>query len=126
MQGAPSWVADWVRCEPYVAAALEYAEDTHTLEDVFMSVLAGHRQFWPGERSAIVTEVQQFPQKKVMHFFLAGGELEELNQMQRAIEPWAREQGCKSITLAGRRGWLRSFLREEGYQPKWTIMSKEL
>ncbi len=126
MTQAPAWLADWVRCEPYIAAGLEYAEGTHSLDDVFLSVMTGQRQFWPGERSAIVTEVNDFPQKKVLHFFVAGGELEELNRMQQAIEVWAREQGCTRITLAGRRGWLRSFLRDEGYKPKWTVMSKEI
>jgi len=28
--------------------------------------------------------------------------------------------------LAGRKGWARTFLADEGYAPKWHILSKEL
>lgn len=122
----PEWMIDFARCEPHIRAALEYDGDTHTVEDVMLSVAEGHRQFWPGKESAVITEVNQYPRKTVLHYFLAGGNLEELETMAGPIEQWAREQGCTRITLAGRRGWARTFLRGRGYEPQWAVMAKEL
>lgn len=122
----PAWMVEFARCEPYIRAALKYDGDTHDLEDVMLSVASGDRQFWPGQKSAIVTEVVRYPKKTVLHFFLAGGELQELEAMVPPIEEWAREQGCSRITLAGRRGWARTFMREAGYSPQWAVLAKEL
>ena len=83
-------------------------------------------QFWPGAQSAVITEIQVYPRLKALHYFLAGGNLEELARMRPIIEHWAESIGCQRVTLAGRRGWIRSFLADEGYQEKWTVMSKEL
>jgi hypothetical protein len=123
----PDWMLDWARLEPHLENALEYAGGTHATEDVFLGVVTGDYQFWPGEDSVIITEVIEFPQKTVLHYFLAGGNLGELEQMADEIEQWARrEEGIDSITLTGRKGWSRSFLRNKGYGATSVSMSKEL
>lgn len=113
------------RCRPYIEAALEYA-GTHRIEHIEAGIEAGAFQFWPGHRSAIVTEISEYPLAKCMHFFLAGGDIKELQEMARYIEQAARRLGCTRMTLAGRRGWLRSFLVDDGYQDSWAVMAKEL
>ena len=116
-----------VRLREHVEAALEYSGGTHTLQDVVEQIFIGRMQFWPGERSAIVTEVVRHPRKSTLHFFLAGGEGQELREMRGRIEDWARtEHGCTSATLTGRRGWARSFMVDEGYRPVSIHMAKEL
>jgi len=123
----PDWMIDWARLEPHLENALDYAGGTHSLEDVFVGVAAGDYQFWPGGDSAIVTEIVDFPQKTVLHYFLAGGNLAELEQMADEIEDWARTQrDIHSITLTGRRGWTKSFLRDRGYTQSSVSMTKEL
>ena len=74
----------------------------------------------------MITEVVRYPRKTALNFWLAGGDLQELKTMLAPIEQWAREQGCERITLAGRRGWERTFMREAGYTPQWSVMAKEL
>lgn len=122
----PAWVLEFARCAPWIEAALEYDGGTHDVEDVLALVACGECQFWPGAKSAIVTEVVRHPKKTVLHFWLAGGDLEELEAMTPDIEKWAREQGCTRVTLTGRRGWARTFLRDTGYTPQWAVMAKEL
>lgn len=122
----PPWMIEFARCEPWIRAALEYDGDTHTVEDVLLEVATGECQFWPGRTSAIITEVRKYPRKTVLHYWLAGGDLHELEEMSAQIETWAREQGCTRITLAGRRGWARTFLRDRGYEPQSAILAKEL
>jgi hypothetical protein len=30
------------------------------------------------------------------------------------------------VTLAGRKGWAKTFLKDEGYSPQWSVLAKEL
>lgn len=114
------------RCRPHIEAALNYSGGTHRYEHVREAILRGELQLWPGEKSAVVTEIEHYPLMKTCHLFLAGGDMPELRKMLESIEAWAKAQGCKKVTLAGRKGWLRSFLPADGYEAKFLVMSKEI
>jgi hypothetical protein len=118
--------ANWKRCIPIIESALQYSGGTHNIDDIERAITTKTMQFWPGAQSAVITEIQVYPRLKALHYFLAGGNLEELARMRPIIEHWAESIGCQRVTLAGRRGWIRSFLADEGYQEKWAVMSKEL
>jgi hypothetical protein len=109
----------------YIEDALEYAKGTHTLEDIWDGIVDGTFQFWPGEKSAVITEVQIYPQKKTMHIFLAGGDLNELLEMEKSVRAFAKTIGCNSMSISGRRGWLRIFERD-GWEEICTTIAKEL
>lgn len=114
------------RCRTFIEAALEYAQGTHEFSDIAAGILTNRYQLWAGEKSAVVTEVIVNPRKKVLHYFLAGGDLDELKLMRPHIEEWGVKQGCTRVTLAGRPGWAKTFLKDEGYEPAWFILKKEL
>lgn len=103
----PEWLAEWDRCKHWIEPALDEAGNTHTIEDVFLSVLRGHAHFWPGKRCAVVTEITQYPRARAMNIWLGGGDLRELVHMRSSIEQWAKVLGCDRITCAGRDGWGR-------------------
>lgn len=109
----------------YIEDALEYTKGTHTLEDIWNGVVRGDFQFWPGDKSAVITEIQIYPQTKVMHIFLAGGDLEELLQMEKSVRAYAQTIGCNSMSISGRRGWVRIFERD-GWKEVCTTIAKEL
>ena len=46
-----------------------------------------------------------------------------LKPIQETIEKFAKKNGCRSIEVAGRKGWLRKL---KGYKQKIYLMSKEL
>jgi hypothetical protein len=119
-------ISEISRCRQWISAALEYSGGTHTLDDIAAGILSNRYQLWPGQKSAVVTEVIVYPQLKDLHFFLAGGDLDELKKMRPHIENWGKSVGCTRVTLAGRKGWERTFLKDEGYEPQWFILSKEL
>lgn len=121
-----TWQEQFDRCAKWIAAALEHAGGTHTMDDVRDLIDEGRLQLWPGERSAVVTEIVEYPRAKDLHFFLAGGDMDEMRRMRPVIEQWGAAMGCTRVTLAGRRGWARSFLGGEGYQERWTVMVKEM
>ena len=117
---------DFERLRHHVAAALEYSGGTHKIEDIAEGIRRGQFQLWAGRDSAVVTEIIVYPQLKDLHYFLAGGDLDELRLMRPLIEQWGKSIGCSRVSLAGRKGWERTFLKDEGYEPKWFILCKDL
>lgn len=110
-----------------IEGALAHAGGTHTFEDILAGVAAGSLQYWPGVRSAIITEIIEYPRARALHFFLAGGDIDELEAMYPMVEEWGRTQGCTVASMAGRPGWSRSFLtRKEGWTQTAVLFSKDL
>lgn len=100
---------------PQIEAALAYAGGTHTYDDIVDGVSRHALQLWPGIRSVMVTEIVVHPQGHSVNFFLAGGNMAELEAMTPVVLEWAKTRGCKLATLTGRQGWLRSFLTQQGW-----------
>ena len=75
--------------------------------------------------SAVVTEVADYPQKRILRYVLAGGVNMSnwLEPIQETIEEFATNNYCQAVEVAGRKGWLRKL---KGYKQKIYIMSKEL
>lgn len=115
----------WDRLRLHVIEALKYAHGTHTIEDVEQAIRAGEAQPWLGENAVMVTEVLDLPQAKVLHFWLCGGDLDELLAMQPEIEAWGRSVGCTKASTAGRPGW-KKVLKDRGYGFGWEVCVKEL
>ncbi|HYE43415.1 MAG TPA: hypothetical protein VEA15_08480 [Caulobacteraceae bacterium] len=111
---------EWLRCAAWLEAALD---GSHSLDDVWAGVQAGEFHFWPGRRSAAVGELVRHPQRADYHVWLAGGELDELLEMERAASAFARALGCQRITLHGRRGWERVL---KDYRPVFVALAKDL
>lgn len=114
------------RLRRHVEAALEYSGGTHNFDDIAEMVQDGRLQLWPASNSVVLTEIIVYPRLKNLHYFLAGGDLDELSRMRPLIESWGKSIGCTRVTLAGRSGWQRTFLKDEGYSPQWTVLSKAL
>jgi hypothetical protein len=114
------------RLRHHVEAALEYSGGTHHFDDVVEMVKQNKLQLWPAVNSVVLTEIIVYPRLKNLHYFLAGGDLDELARMRPMIESWGKSIGCTRVSLAGRRGWAKTFLKDEGYSPQWTVLAKAL
>jgi hypothetical protein len=82
-------------------------------------------QLWPAEKGCAVTELITFPRKKVMHIFLAGGELDQFFDMHESAIQWAKSQGCSAVTLSGRRGWTKA-MSTKGWEEIYTTVGLEI
>lgn len=91
----------------HIEAALAYGGGTHTFEDVRDGILSGRMQLWPSPRGCAVTEIVQYPRKRVIHCFLAGGELDQIIDGIESVIAWGKSQGCESLTISGRNGWAK-------------------
>jgi hypothetical protein len=108
-----------------IESALEYSGGTHTFEDVKAMIIAGTAQIWPAPRGVVVTEIIEYPRKRVLHIFLAAGELDQFFDMAESAEAWGRAQGCVSMTLSGRMGWQR-VMHKHGWKPVLVTMEKPI
>lgn len=110
---------------PQIEAALSYANATHTYEDVATMIAAGAAQYWPGPASVIVTELVDFPRKRVLNVFLAGGNSPELEAMIPLVLDWGKAQGCVVASFTGRRGWTRSFVTKMGWRDTGLVVMEK-
>ena len=100
---------EWERCSAWIQAALDHAGNLFSLEDVLEAIQTGKAQFWPGKDCALVTEVRQYPLKKICNVWLAGGDLEEIKHIVTYIRMFAKQADCDAITLQGRPGWQKIY-----------------
>ncbi len=119
-----SIAAEILRCRPWIEDALGYSGGTHTFEDVVAGISSGRMQFWPAPRGCAVTEIVVYPKKRVLHVFLAGGEMDQIIDMIDSAVEWSKGQDCTSMTIAGRQGWQR-VLAKYGYRTVMTVLEKE-
>ena len=116
----------WNEVEPLIKKALD---DCYTTDDILQGLANNSFQLfisWNNKvESAVVTEVAQYPQKKILRYFLAGGNNLNnwLESIQETIEKFAKHNNCNSIEVAGRKGWARKL---KGYEQKIYLFSKEL
>ena len=116
----------WNEVEPLIKKALD---DCYTTDDILQGLVNNSFQLfisWNNKvESAVVTEVAQYPRKKILRYFLAGGNNLNnwLEPIQETIEKFAKHNNCNSIEVAGRKGWARKL---KGYEQKIYLFSKEL
>ena len=116
----------WNEVESLIKKALD---DCYTTDDILKGLVFEKFQLfisWENKvESAVITEVAQYPQKKILRYFLAGGNNINnwLEPIQEKIEKFAKLNNCNSIEVAGRKGWARKL---KGYEQKIYLFSKEL
>lgn len=106
-------------------SAIVHCGGTHLFEDVVDMVETGQMFFWPAEKSCLVTEVVDYPRKRLLHVFLAAGSLEEIKRMEPSIRAYGEYLGCDAVTLSGRKGWTKA-LKDMGYAHVHTTMGREI
>ena len=87
-----------------------------------LAVSEGKAQFFPLDKSAIVTEIVDYPQKAMCRIWLAGGDLDELVEAEVAIATWAKALGCDGMEIIRRRGWSRKL---ENYQQSAVVLMRD-
>lgn len=101
-------MTDWL-------AWLTPALNDATLDEVIAELVAGRAQLWPGETAAMVTQCLDGPEGRVLHVWLAGGDLAGVMALKPGVEAWGRAMGCRKVTINGRAGWAR-ILRSDGFR----------
>ena len=105
--------------------ALNHSGGSHTFQNIVDAVQNEVMQFWPMEKSCLVTEVINYPNLKTLHIFLAGGDLEEIKTIDSTLEFLCQEIGADYISLSGRRGWIKA-LADIGYELSHVTLAKKV
>jgi|TARA_R100001463_G_scaffold61741_1_gene114560 hypothetical protein len=113
-----------LRCKPWIMSAIKEGGDTHNFIDIVDGIVSGHMQLWPGKDGCAVTEIVIYPNRKVLHVFLAGGKLEQITNMHDDAVKWGKQQGCDSMSLSGRPGW-KKILGDKGWKQIQIVLAKE-
>ena len=98
----------WHECRDLILPSLALMA-THTEDDILVMLAQGKLKLWKGEKSAIVSQIIDEPQMRVLVFFLAGGVVDELKMMAAEIEQYGIEQGCTMAEGTGRKGFASFF-----------------
>ena len=116
----------WNEVEQKIKPALD---DCYTPQDIIDGLIQDRFQLfisWEDHvESAVITEIAQYPQKRICRYFLAGGNNMDnwLEPIQKKIEQFAIDNQCNAIEVAGRKGWARKL---KGYEQKIYLFTKEL
>lgn len=105
--------------------ALMHGGGSHSLAHVFAAVGRGDAQLWVEADACIVTEVNDAPNHRELHFWLATGTLDDLITLSNKVMDWGRSMGCEVATLTGRRGWTKALV-SEGWEPHVVTMGRRL
>lgn len=122
----PVWALEFARLEHRLEKAIEVAGGGYTLEDLFIGLSEGNFQLWTRNNTIGITQIVDEPQVRSLNVFLAGGDMADLQALLPKVEAFAGQEGCTRITLGGRKGWSKSFLRAAGFEPRWVVLAKEL
>jgi hypothetical protein len=101
-------INEMTRVRPVLEPALDYGGNTHDYIDIVNGVVTGQFHLWPTANSALITEFHNYPNKKFLHIFLAGGDLEEIKGNHDIVVEFAKTMGCNGLTLTGRPGWIKA------------------
>jgi hypothetical protein len=111
---------------PRLEAALARCGHTHDFRrDVVPMLMSGRAQWWQQGEGVVVTELQDFPNFKLINYWLVAGRLGDCLQLQDEIDRWARMQGCARAVATGRLGWVR-VLPKYGWKPYGIAFAKDL
>lgn len=101
-----NWQEPWQFAKPFIERAIKY-QDLYTIDDVEGKIANGSFQLWVGNVSATITEIQEFPQKRIMNVLFCGGDLSEIIEMEKSFIHFAKLNGCTRLYGGGRKAWVR-------------------
>ena len=117
-----------IRCREWIQSALNKGGNTHEFKDIVDGIISGNMQLWLGANGCAITEIVVYPNKKVLHVFLAGGDkglgIKQITDMHDDAIEFGKQQGCVGMTVTGRKGW-KKVLQSRGWSEQFTTLLKE-
>ena len=125
----------WPLVEEYLNAALEHSLGEYSITDIKSACKSKDMQLWAeiGKEveGALVTKINNYPQKKVLVMMLAGGKVfadnnfKIIEESEELLTRFAKEKGCEYIQLFGRRGWVKK-MNKLNYNHSRVVLTKEI
>ena len=104
----------WKILEPAIKGIGEVTRDQ--LEEMLRT---GEYKLFTKKESAIITSHQG----EIVRIGIGGGKLENIKEITKRIEKYAKKRKYKYIDILGRKGWERAL---DGYNKKAVLLRKEI
>lgn len=108
---------NWIRLRPLILKSVAFT-NAYNEVDLLKGVMNGAWTFWPGDRSFIFASVDKYPTLTKLNIFLAGGDHNEVFQIEPAVVAWAKSLGATQSFTEARMGLDR--LNEHGHRNYYT------
>lgn len=112
-------------CRNWIESALAYSGDTHDFMHIVDGVISGNMQLWMSDSGCAVTEITVYPKKKVLHVFLAAGDMEQILDFEESAREFGKRNGCTEMTIAGRPGWTK-ILGKRDWEESFRVLRREI
>ena len=87
------------------------------------AVQNGTMVLWSSENAAAITEISDYPLKRVLVVSLAGGDMSEIKGLEDRAAVYGKYLGCSEIHIHGRKGWLKALPE---YELEAVTLSKKI
>ena len=121
----------WEQVLPFIEAPLTYNNGEFEAEDIYKALIEKKMQLWVAFndriRAAMVTEVVNYPRKKIVRIVTLGGEnmMGWIDDGVNLLKRWAKTQGATGLEVIGRKGWIRT-LDKLGFIHTHVVLKKEI
>ena len=102
----------------------------YEITDVIDEVVRGRSTLWyvedPQETivGVVTTQIKNYPKKTVgLVHLLGGSDIDKWVHTIATLETWAADNGCESMEIQGRRGWLKLL---PDYKEQRVFMTKQI
>jgi hypothetical protein len=115
----------WGEIEPKVKVALDRGQGESTTYDLFLECLNNVSQCWMHKDAVAITRIITFNQYKQLQIVTTASDdwFSHGFKCLKILEDFAKDIGCRNISLWGRPGWKRVL---KDYEEPYTILIKEL
>lgn len=76
-----------------------------TFSDIIERINDGRMQSFTRNNTLIVTQINEYPRRKVVEIVLLVGDVEDALEMEHDVQEWALNAGATLLMAAGRFGW---------------------
>lgn len=103
---------------------LEKMGGFYTVDDILSLIKEGRMQSFSNGLTWVVTQVHEFPRRKVVDIVFLIGDLKGAKELEADIDEFAKSIGATAVIATGRMGWLnRAFA---GWRPHSCNFIKDL
>jgi hypothetical protein len=123
----------WPHVEEFLEGAAKRTYGRFTAGNIYERIEEDGYQLWVAFddsnkiKGAVVTNICNYPQRKVLSMTYCGGEnlIEWKDPMLDLLRRYAKDVGCDGIEAVARKGWAKVF-KDDGYKERWVTFELPL
>ena len=118
----------WAEIQPYIQKAVDHGIGESSAHDLFMECMEGWAHCWESDdpKAFAITRYNKFSQHEQIQIVTCAGDgwQDYGPEALEMIEQYAREVGCKYVSIWGRKGW--ECVLPDGWKHTYAVYTKEI